>query len=113
MLPLLFAQQELKQYYLYNIFSFSGTTADCFTLNVDDGKVIEKIKDENGKKIRFKTPAAAFNYLISLGWEFYVKGESSASSFQGTASGSTIYWIMRKSCMKEEFEKAIQNGIEK
>lgn len=108
----LYAQQEEKQYYKYNIFSFSNITNKSLTIDVDNGNTIEKIKDNKGKKIWFKTPAAALNYIMSLGWEFYIQGESSGSTFQGTGNASTIYWIMRKPCSKEEFEKTIQNGIE-
>lgn len=108
-----FAIQEQKEYYEYNIFSFSNITEKVMTVNVDNGKTIEKLKDENGNKIKFKTPAAALTYLYSLGWEIYVKGESSGSTFQGTGSGSTIYWIMRKPCSKKEFERAVQEGIAK
>ena len=107
------AQQEQVQYYKYNIFSFKDINTETTVMNVDNGNTIEKLKDENGKKIRFKTPAAALTYLISIGWDFYTKGESSGSTFQGTGTGSTIYWIMRKPCTKEEFEKAVQDGIEK
>lgn len=109
----LFAEGGQKQYYEYNIFSFSNITNKMLTMDVDNGNKIEKIKDEKGKKIWFKTPAAALNYLMSLGWEFYTLGESSGSTYQGTGSGSTIYWVMRRPCTKEEFEKAVQEGIAK
>ena len=108
----LFAQQSQNQYYEYNIFSFSNITNKVLTIDVDNGNKIEKVKDEKGKKIWFKTPAAALNYLISMGWEFYTKGESSGSTYQGTGNASTIYWIMRRPCSKEEIEKIIQDGIE-
>ena len=109
----LFAQQSQNQYYEYNIFSFSNITNKVLTIDVDNGNKIEKVKDEKGKKICFKTPASALNYLISMGWEFYTQGESSGSTYQGTGSGSTIYWVMRRPCTKEEFEKAVQEGIAK
>ena len=108
-----FAQQEQKEYYEYNIFSFTNITEKNVIINVDNGNTIEKLKDKSGNKIRFKTPVAALTYLFSLGWEIYVKGESSGSTYQGTGSGSTIYWIMRRPCNKEEFEKIVLEGIAK
>ena len=108
-----FAQQEQKEYYEYNIFSFTNITEKNVLINVDNGNTIEKLKDKSGNKIRFKTPVAALTYLFSLGWEIYVKGESSGSTYQGTGSGSTIYWIMRRPCNKEEFEKIVLEGIAK
>lgn len=106
-----FAQKEQMQYYEYNIFSFAEMTEKIFTIDVDNGKTIEKLKDEKGNKIKFKTPAAALTYLISLGWEFYVKGEYSGSTYQGTGNTSNIYWIMRRPCTKEEFETAVQDAV--
>lgn len=110
------AQTTEKQYYLYNIITFSGSLKnEGFKVNLDDGKTIEKLKDGNGKTIKFNTPAATLMYLYSLGWELYVNGATtSGSSVNGTGSNSTTsYWIMRKPCTKEEFEKAVENGIRK
>ena len=67
----LFAQQSQNQYYEYNIFSFSNITNKVLTIDVDNGNKIEKVKDEKGKKIWFKTPAAALNYLISITFSLY------------------------------------------
>jgi hypothetical protein len=110
------AQTTEKQYYIYNIVTFSGSLKnEGFKVDLDDGKTIEKLKDSNGKTIKFNTPAAALMYLYSLGWELYVNGAtSSGSSFQGTGSSNTTsYWIMRKPCTKEEFDKAVEDDIRK
>lgn len=110
------AQTTEKQYYIYNIVTFSGSLKNAgFKIDLDDGKTIEKLKDSEGNKIKFNTPAAALMYLYSLGWELYVNGATtSGSSFNGTGgSDTTSYWIMRKPCTKEEFEKAVEDGIRK
>ena len=110
------AQTTEKQYYIYNIVTFTGSLKnEGFKINLDDGKNIEKLKDSNGKTIKFNTPAAALMYLYSLGWELYVNGATtSGSSVNGTGGSSTTsYWIMRKPCTKEEFEKAVKDGISK
>ena len=110
------AQTTEKQYYIYNIVTFSGSLKnEGFKVNLDDGKTIEKLKDSNGKTIKFNTPAAALMYLYSLGWELCVNGATtSGSSVNGTgASSTTSYWIMRRPCTKEEFEKAVKDGISK
>lgn len=116
-LPLLaFAQTEEKQYYIYNIVIFSGSlNTEGFKVDLDDGKTIEKLKDSEGNKIKFNTPAAALMYLYSLGWELYVNGATSEGAMAAGygASSTTSYWIMRKPCTKEELEKAVKDGIRK
>lgn len=110
------AQTTEKQYYIYNIITFSGSLKnEGFKVNVDDGKTIEKLKDEKGDKMKFNTPAAALMYLYSLGWELYVNGATSEGSMAAGigASETTTYWIMRKPCTKEEFDKAVEEGISK
>jgi len=110
------AQTTEKQFYIYNIVTFSGSLKnEGFKVDLDDGKTIEKVKDSNGKTIKFNTPAAALMYLYSLGWELYVNGATvSGGSVNGTGGSSTTsYWIMRKPCTKEEFDKAVEEGIRK
>ena len=110
------AQTTEKQYYIYNIVTFSGSLKnEGFKVDLDDGKTIEKLKDEKGNKMKFNTPAAALMYLYSLGWELYVNGATSESAMAAGYGGSetTSYWIMRKPCTKEEFEKAVEDGMRK
>ena len=114
-LPLFaFAQTKEQQYYIYNIITFSGSLKnEGFKVDIDDGKKIEKLKDKNGEKMKFKTPAAALMYLYSIGWELYVNGATSEGEMAAGygASETTSYWIMRKPCTKEEFFKAVEEGI--
>ena len=116
-LPLLAsAQTTEKQYYIYNIVTFSGSLKnEGFKVDLDDGKTIEKLKDDKGNKMKFNTPAAALMYLYSLGWELYVNGATTEGAMYGGigASSTTSYWVMRKPCTKEEFEKAVEDGIRK
>jgi len=110
------AQSTEKQYYIYNIVTFSGSLKnEGFRVDIDNGKEIEKLKDKDGNKMKFNTPAAAFMYLNSLGWELYFNGATvSGGSSGGTGGTSTSsYWVMRKPCTKEEFEKAVEEGIRK
>lgn len=114
-LPLFaFAQTKEQQYYIYNIITFSGSLKnEGFKVDIDDGKKIEKLKDKNGEKMKFKTPAAALMYLYSIGWELYVNGATSEGEMAAGfgSSETTSYWIMRKPCTKEEFFKAVEEGI--
>ena len=110
------AQTTEKQYYIYNIVTFSGSLKnEGFKVDLDDGKTIEKLKDGKGNKMKFNTPAAALMYLYSLGWELYVNGATTEGAMYGGigASETTSYWVIRKPCTKEEFEKAVENGIRK
>ena len=46
------AQTTEKQYYIYNIVTFSGSLKnEGFKVDLDDGKTIEKLKDSEGNKI--------------------------------------------------------------
>lgn len=116
-LPLfVFSQQTEKQYYIYNIITFSGSLKnEGFKVNIDNGQTIRKLRDADGNKINFKTPAAALMYFYNEGWELFVTGgTSSGSSYNGTGSSSTTsYWIIRKPCTKEVFEKTVWEGIKK
>jgi hypothetical protein len=110
------AQTMQKQYYIYNIVTFSGSLKnEGFRIDLDNGKEIKKLRDKDGNKMKFNTPAAALMYLISEGWELYVNGATSQGySYDGTGGSSTTsYWIMRKPCTKEEFDKAVDEGINK
>ena len=116
-IPLMgFCQSEEKQYYLYNIVSFEGDfTKEEFKVYYDNGVEVKRLRNEQGNKMRFKTPAGALMYFLSEGWEMYLNGETSkGSSYQGTGSSKTSsYWILRKPCTKEEFEKVVQDAIVK
>lgn len=106
-----FSQNLEEKYYIYNIVSFEGDfTKEDFKVYYDDGIVVRRMRNDKGEKARFSTPAGALMYFISQGWEMYLNGTTSrGSSFQGTGSSSTSsYWILRKPCTKEEFEKAVE-----
>ena len=110
------AQTTEKQYYIYNIVTFSGSLKnEGFKVDLDDGKTIEKLQDSKGNKMKFNTPAAALMYLYSLGWELYVNGATTEGAMYGGigASETTSYWVIRKPCTKEEFEKTVEDGIRK
>ena len=103
-----------QQYYKYIIVSITGNIkSEGVKVDLDDGQSVDKVKDKDGKKVTFKTPAAVLMYFISEGWEIYVNGASmSGSSAGGYGSVSTApYWIMRKPCTKEEFDAAVKRGV--
>ena len=113
-MPLLTRAQDVKQYYIYNIVNFEGNLKnEGFKVTVDNGKTIEKLRDENGKRIIFTTPAGALMYFISKGWELYSHGTTTEGAvFNGVGgSDSSTYWILRKPCRKEEFEKAAKESV--
>ena len=110
------AQISEEKYYIYNIVSFEGDfTKEGFKVFYDDGVEVKRLRNEKGDKARFSTPAGALMYFISQGWEMYLNGATSkGASFQGTGSSTTSsYWILRKPCTKEEFEKAVEAAKKK
>lgn len=107
---------EDGKYYVYNIVSFSGDfNKEDFKVFYDDGTEVKRLRNDKGEKARFSTPAGALMYFISQGWEMFQSGATSkGSSFEGTGSSSTSsYWILRKPCTKEEFEKAVEAAKKK
>ena len=111
-----YCQTEVKKYYLYNIVSFEGDfTKEDFKVYYDDGIEVKRMRNDKGEKARFSTPAGALMYFISQGWEMYLNGATSKGySYQGTGSSQTnSYWILRKPCSKEEFEKAVEAAKKK
>ena len=112
----MFSQTNEGQYYLYNIVSFEGDfTEEDFKVYYDDGIEVKRLRNEKGEKARFSTPAGALMYFISLGWEMYLNGATSKGhTYSGTGRSSTSsYWILRKPCTKEEFEKAVEAAKKK
>ena len=110
------AQKEEKQYYLYNIVYLSGNMKkEGIRVDVDNGVEIKKLRDKDGNKITFNTPAGVLTYFYSKGWELCVSGTTTLGFiFNGTGeSGSDTYWIMRKPCKKEVFEKAVSYSIKR
>ncbi len=109
-----YCQTETEKYYIYNIVSFEGEfTKENFKVFYDDGKEVKRLRNDKDNKVRFTTPAGALMYFISQGWEMYLNGATSkGSSYQGTGSSNTSsYWILRKPCTKEEFEKAVKEAV--
>ena len=103
-----------QQYFKYIIVSITGNIkSEGIKVDVDDGQNVDRLRDKDGKKMTFKTPAAVLMYFISEGWEMYVSGSStSGSSASGFGSVTTApYWIMRKPCTKEEFDAAVKRGV--
>ncbi len=110
------AQTSEEKYYIYNIVSFEGDfTKEGFKVFYDDGVEVKRLRNDKGEKARFSTPAGALMYFISQGWEMFQSGATSkGSSYQGTGSSHTSsYWILRKPCTKEEFEKAVEAAKKK
>ena len=97
-----------QQCYMYNIVTFlGGMNNEEFDVDLDDGKRIKTLKGKDGKKVKFRTPAAALMYFISEGWELYVEGVTVNPN-----DSRTTYWIMRKPCSKAEFDRAVEEGVE-
>lgn len=108
------AQTEAEQHYLYNIVTFQGDfQKEGLKVKLDNGTTIDKVKNDKGKEIKFKTPAAALMFFLSQGWEVYLSGGTTEGEMAVGfgESKTTSYWILRKPCTKEEFEKAVKDGI--
>ena len=109
-----YCQTEEGKYYIYNIVSFEGDfKKENIEVYYDDGKEVKKLRNDNNSKVKFTTPAGALMYFISQGWEMYLNGATTkGSTAAGYGSSDTnSYWILRKPCTKEEFEKAVKEAV--
>ena len=106
------AQDNEKQQSCYVIISYTGSMDNRdFTVNIDDGTHIDYLRDENGKKAHFRTPAAALEYFESLGWELYNIGTSPKED--GAGHPYLTYWIFKRKVSKEQKDDVIKNALMK
>lgn len=118
MLPtFMFAQKEAEQqqqYYIYNIVTLRGNFAiEGVRVWVDNGKTIERLRNEKGQRIKFYTTAGALMYFLSKGWTLFNSGSTISGNTDEGGKGSTdtdTYWIIRKPCTKAEFDQAVADG---
>lgn len=81
----------------------------------DNGIEVKKLRNDKGEIARFSTPAGVLMYFISQGWEMY-RNSATTEGYTSNGSGrasTNSYWILRKSCTKEDFEKAVENAKKK
>ena len=109
--PVLMRAQETEPYYLYRIVSYGGDMKyENRTVDIDNGKSIEELCDEKGKSIVFATPAGVIMYFVSRSWELLSHGIT--QKFVGNDYiKSCPYWVFRKPCSKEEFDKAVKDAV--
>lgn len=114
-LPLFaYTQTAGEGHYIYNVVKLSGNLEKRgFKVKLDDGFKVSRIKDSNGYKIKFRTPAAVLTYLASEGWELYVNDFSiMGNRYEGKKGNKTeSSWIIRKACTKEELDAALDRGV--
>lgn len=95
-------QTAEKKHYVYNVVKLSGNLEKRgFKVKLDDGYRVSRIKDNNGYKIKFRTPAAVLTYLASEGWELYFEGSSILGNrYEHKKKGhkTESSWIIRKAC---------------
>ncbi len=109
-LPIMAIAQSQDYYYLYNIIEVpSSIDSKNFEVKVDNGETIEKLKDQNGEKIKFKTRASVLMYFQSLGWE--MTEQTSNISGSNVATETYTYWILRKPISKEDAFRSAENAI--
>ena len=102
-----FVQGSEEQYYIYNFIYISGDIKnEGLKADLDDGVSIERVKDAEGKTIKFRTPAAVLMHFMAFGWEWVGNGDTMYSGGDSTRS----YWVIRKRCTKEEMLAAAKAG---
>ena len=109
-------QTSEEKYYLYHVVSFDGSLTDK---NIEvyyvNGIEVKKLRNDKGEIARFSTPAGVLMCFISQGWEMY-RNSATTEGYTSNGSGrasTNSYWILRKSCTKEDFEKAVENAKKK
>lgn len=82
---------QTRTCHIYNIVTFEGDyDKEGITVKVDNGQTVQKLTDGKGKKIRFRTPAAALMYFTAQGWELCANGvTASGEEFMGKWSADS------------------------
>lgn len=112
----LFAYTQTTEHYIYNVVKLSGHLEKRgFKVKLDDGRAVKKMKDADGYKIKFRTPASVLTYLASEGWELYVNDFSILGNrYEGKKGSKTeSSWVIRKACTKEELDAALARGVKR
>ena len=103
------AQNKEKEYCTYVIISYTESIDNKdFTVNIDDGTKIDYFRDEKGQKAHFRTPAAAFAYFESLGWELCNIGTSPKGG-----DDYLTFWVFKRKVSKEEYDNIVNNALRK
>ncbi len=84
--------------------------SDKCELRIDDGIKPSTERSERGKKILFKSYAAALMYLTLQGWELVscysnIRGHNNVNNITDT------YWILRRPSTKEEVERIVNESL--
>jgi len=93
---------------------------NCIKLDDGTNKKPQKVKDENGKDLKFISLIAAINYMSLQGWELVgtAPGGGSTSgvaigNYMYASSDSKVYYLFSKEVSDEELQEAVNNGYKK
>lgn len=94
------------------IFVEMGYKNNVITLDDGQNKDPQPVKDENGKKVKFKTLVAALNYMSSQGWELVesVSKRSIGNTYIPDLEYNRVYYLFSKEVPDEELDNAVNNG---
>ena len=95
-------QGSEEQYYIYNFIYISGDIKnEGLKADIDDGTSIERVKDAEGKTIKFRSPAAVLMHFVALGWEWVGNGDTLYSGgIQPGRTGLSGSAALRKRCLR-------------
>ena len=88
------------------------------TIQIDNGASQRRhtLTDADGKALKFKSLAAALNYMSLQGWELVDTKSVTVGSGQSTqergysSMGTTVYYLFSKDVADEELAEAVRNG---
>ena len=88
------------------------------TIQIDNGASERRhtLSDADGKALKFKSLAAALNYMSLQGWELVdtksvTVGSGQSNKERGYSSmGTTVYYLFSKDVADEELAEAVRNG---
>lgn len=80
---------------------------------VDDGITNERLKDQDGNALVFKTKAGILMYFTNLGWEFVDLYTSTSGETAGGTGGTFTsgLWLFKKKSTKEEVQKILEQVV--
>jgi len=95
-----------KKYVYCEIVGNESLLSSKLKIDIDYGQDVSfwyqdrRLKDENGKSIKFNSMVDALNYMGALGWEF-VQAYVVTTTYSGGQYNNVLHWLLKRELQKQ------------
>ncbi|MBP1639494.1 MAG: hypothetical protein H6Q17_1077 [Bacteroidetes bacterium] len=95
-----------KKYVYCEIVGNESLLSTKLKIDIDYGQDVSfwnpdrRLKDENGKSIKFNSMVDALNYMGSFGWEF-VQAYVITTTYSGGQYNNVLHWLLKRELQKK------------